>query len=39
MQFCELGTASYHEDASVIDSDSEVTVWSMTSTSNLRFRL
>lgn len=27
--------ASYHEDASVIDVDSEVTVWSMTSTSNL----
>ncbi|MGB0202180.1 MAG: hypothetical protein ACPF9L_05340 [Candidatus Poseidoniaceae archaeon] len=27
--------ASYHEDASVIDADSEVTVWSMTSTSNL----
>ncbi len=27
--------ASYHEDASVIDADSEVTAWSMTSTSNL----
>lgn len=27
--------ASYHEDASVIDANSEVTVWSMTSTSNL----
>ena len=27
--------ASYHEDASVIDVDSEITVWSMTSTSNL----
>ena len=27
--------ASYHEDASVIDADSDVTVWSMTSTSNL----
>ena len=27
--------ASYHEDASVIDAESEVTVWSMTSTSNL----
>ena len=27
--------ASYHEDASVIDAGSEVTVWSMTSTSNL----
>ena len=27
--------ASYHEDASVLDADSEVTVWSMTSTSNL----
>ncbi|MEC8789019.1 MAG: hypothetical protein VXX17_03025 [Candidatus Thermoplasmatota archaeon] len=27
--------ASYHEDGSVIDADSKVTVWSMTSTSNL----
>ena len=28
-------TASYHEDGAVIDAESEVTVWSMASTSNL----
>ena len=30
-------TSSFHEDAVVVDSDSEVTVWSWTSTSNLGF--
>ena len=30
-------TSSFHEDAVTIDSDSEVTVWSWTSTSNLGF--
>ena len=30
-------TSSFHEDAVVVDSESEVTVWSWTSTSNLGF--